>query len=283
MCCDLSFPQSRKHHDLYDFPICFLWVSGISGVLFALNLCFSIRLHQIAAGRHITRRQDIHYVCDRQLQRPFKMPIPDYGAAPLAKTFMLMRGLELFAMVCIVGLTANFVSEIVSTNVDPPREIVGTLVIVSTQPPCPHQQLLTFPDMLGCSLLPHQHSILLRTRQSRTLHHGRPRLRTPAGVRHRLSRPRQTTQLPQLHDRRQRRRSCKRTVRLSLRTELDVKHRYQWQYPRPRQLGRKHANQLFRDQNDLGTVCGTVYSLHMLDAHAPGTLGQGEASKSLSG
>jgi len=59
------------------------------------------------------------------------MPIPDYGAAPLAKTFMLARGLSLTAMICIVGLTANFVSEIVSTNVNPPREIVGTLAIVS--------------------------------------------------------------------------------------------------------------------------------------------------------
>ena len=58
------------------------------------------------------------------------MPVPDYGAAPLAKTFMLVRGLSLFAMVLIVGLTANFISEIVSTNVDPPKEIVGTLTIV---------------------------------------------------------------------------------------------------------------------------------------------------------
>ncbi len=45
---------------------------------------------------------------------------------------MLVRVLALFAMVCIVGLTANFVAEIVSTNVDPPREIVGTLTIVRT-------------------------------------------------------------------------------------------------------------------------------------------------------
>ncbi|EMC99518.1 hypothetical protein BAUCODRAFT_339516 [Baudoinia panamericana UAMH 10762] len=59
------------------------------------------------------------------------MPIPDYGAAPLAKTFLLARGLSLVAMICIVGLTANFVSEIVSSNVDPPREIVGTLTTTS--------------------------------------------------------------------------------------------------------------------------------------------------------
>ncbi|KAI6833998.1 hypothetical protein KC365_g3033 [Hortaea werneckii] len=57
------------------------------------------------------------------------MPVPDYGAEPLAKTFVLVRGLSLLAMVCIVGLTANFISEIVSTNVDPPKEVVGTLTI----------------------------------------------------------------------------------------------------------------------------------------------------------
>ena len=61
------------------------------------------------------------------------MPIPDYGAAPLAKTFMLTRGLALLAMVCIVGLTANFVSEIVSTNIDPLREVIATLTIVSSR------------------------------------------------------------------------------------------------------------------------------------------------------
>lgn len=59
------------------------------------------------------------------------MPIPDYGALPLAKTFLMVRGLSLVSMVGIVGMTANFVSEIVSTGVSPPREIVGTLSVVS--------------------------------------------------------------------------------------------------------------------------------------------------------
>ena len=59
------------------------------------------------------------------------MPIPDYGALPLAKTFLVVRGLSLVAMVSIVGMTANFVSEIVSTNVSPPQEIIGTLSVVS--------------------------------------------------------------------------------------------------------------------------------------------------------
>ncbi|KAF2859009.1 hypothetical protein K470DRAFT_259289 [Piedraia hortae CBS 480.64] len=55
--------------------------------------------------------------------------VPAYGAAPLAKTFVVTRGLSLIAIICIVGLTANFVSQIVGSNVDPPHEIVGTLVI----------------------------------------------------------------------------------------------------------------------------------------------------------
>nr|OQO24454.1 hypothetical protein B0A51_08563 [Rachicladosporium sp. CCFEE 5018] len=59
------------------------------------------------------------------------MPLPTYGAAPLAKTFMLVRILSLIAMVTIIGLTANFVSQIVSTNIEPPKEIVGTLSVTS--------------------------------------------------------------------------------------------------------------------------------------------------------
>lgn len=63
------------------------------------------------------------------------MAVPDYGAAPLAKFFLMVRILSLIAMVCIVGITANFVSEIVSTNVEPPREVVATLAIVSSRHP----------------------------------------------------------------------------------------------------------------------------------------------------
>lgn len=59
------------------------------------------------------------------------MPIPDYGALPLAKTFLMVRALSFVAMIGVVGMTANFVSEIVSTGISPPQEIVGTLSIVS--------------------------------------------------------------------------------------------------------------------------------------------------------
>ena len=59
------------------------------------------------------------------------MPVPNYGALPLAKFWLLCRGLSLIAMIAIVGMTANFVSEIVSTNFAPPKEVIGALSIVS--------------------------------------------------------------------------------------------------------------------------------------------------------
>ena len=78
------------------------------------------------------------------------MPVPSYGAAPLAKTFMLVRGLSLIAMVAIVGMTANFVAEIVSTNVEPPREVVATLTIVRVE-------ALHTPVLVdGANVIPHR-------------------------------------------------------------------------------------------------------------------------------
>ncbi|TKA56566.1 hypothetical protein B0A49_11992 [Cryomyces minteri] len=59
------------------------------------------------------------------------MQIPSYGAAPLSATFLIVRILELISMVAIVGMTANFVAEIVSTGTEPPKEIVGTLSMTS--------------------------------------------------------------------------------------------------------------------------------------------------------
>lgn len=59
------------------------------------------------------------------------MPLPSYGAAPLSKTFALVRVLQVIAMIAIVGMTANFISQIVSSNIEPPKEFVGTLSIVS--------------------------------------------------------------------------------------------------------------------------------------------------------
>jgi len=59
------------------------------------------------------------------------MSLSNTGSAPLAKTFLIARGLSLVAMIAIVGMTAHFVSQLVDSNIDPPREIVGTLSVVS--------------------------------------------------------------------------------------------------------------------------------------------------------
>ncbi|KAM0706583.1 hypothetical protein Q7P35_005910 [Cladosporium inversicolor] len=53
------------------------------------------------------------------------------SSAPLARTFLISRGLSIVAMVSIVGMTAHFVSQLVASNIDPPREIVGTLTVTS--------------------------------------------------------------------------------------------------------------------------------------------------------
>lgn len=57
------------------------------------------------------------------------MPVPAYGAAPLSKTFALVRILELISMIIVVGIAANFVNDIVSSGIEPPKEVVGTLVV----------------------------------------------------------------------------------------------------------------------------------------------------------
>jgi len=58
------------------------------------------------------------------------MAVPNYGAAPLSKTFLILRAFQLVCFIGIVGMTANFVAEIVSSGATAPSEIVGTLIIV---------------------------------------------------------------------------------------------------------------------------------------------------------
>ncbi|GAB7329436.1 hypothetical protein MBLNU13_g01222t2 [Cladosporium sp. NU13] len=57
------------------------------------------------------------------------------STTPLGRTFLISRGLSVVAMVSIVGITAHFVSQLVSSNIDPPREIVGTLTVVNSHNP----------------------------------------------------------------------------------------------------------------------------------------------------
>ncbi|KAM0695026.1 hypothetical protein Q7P36_005382 [Cladosporium allicinum] len=71
-------------------------------------------------------------------------------SAPLAKTFLISRGLSIIAMISIVGMTAHFVSQLVDSNIDPPREIVGTLTV---QPSTPSSPLPLFYSSASTTLL----------------------------------------------------------------------------------------------------------------------------------
>ena len=109
------------------------------------------------------------------------MAVPDYGALPLAKFFLLMRLLSLIAMISIVGMTANFVAEIVSTNYEPPKEVIGALSIVrlpsifTTTLFVLLQTTNTTLDLYRNPLHLDQHPILLRPCQPRPLDHDRHR------------------------------------------------------------------------------------------------------------
>ena len=58
------------------------------------------------------------------------MPVPSYGAAPISKLFLLVRMMQVLSMIIIIGITANFIGNIVSTGVEPPKEFVGTISVV---------------------------------------------------------------------------------------------------------------------------------------------------------
>ena len=53
---------------------------------------------------------------------------PNYGA--LGATFKIVRILQAICLIAIIGMTANFVSEIVSSNNTPPNVVIGTLSVV---------------------------------------------------------------------------------------------------------------------------------------------------------
>ena len=59
------------------------------------------------------------------------MQIPSYGAGPLSATFLMVRVMQVISMITIIGITANFVNDIVMNMQEPPKEIVGTLSVVS--------------------------------------------------------------------------------------------------------------------------------------------------------
>jgi hypothetical protein len=53
---------------------------------------------------------------------------PDHGV--LGATFKVTRGLQAVSMLAVIGITANFISQMVSAGTRPPPVLVGTLSIV---------------------------------------------------------------------------------------------------------------------------------------------------------
>ncbi|KAF2093828.1 hypothetical protein NA57DRAFT_27015, partial [Rhizodiscina lignyota] len=59
------------------------------------------------------------------------MQIPSYGAAPLSATFLMVRVMQVISMIVIIGITGNFINDIVMNMQEPPKEIVGALSVAS--------------------------------------------------------------------------------------------------------------------------------------------------------
>lgn len=56
------------------------------------------------------------------------MPSQKNGA--LGATFTVTRILQVVCLTGIIGMTANFISEMISADKTPPRVLVGTLTVV---------------------------------------------------------------------------------------------------------------------------------------------------------
>ena len=49
----------------------------------------------------------------------------------LGATFKIVRGLQILSLLGCIGMAANFISEMVTNNNSPSRELVATLTVVS--------------------------------------------------------------------------------------------------------------------------------------------------------
>lgn len=63
---------------------------------------------------------------------------PAFGA--LGATFTVVRGMQAISLISIIGMTANFIAEMVSVNQSPPHVLIGTLSVVCTPSLLPFQQ-----------------------------------------------------------------------------------------------------------------------------------------------
>lgn len=57
--------------------------------------------------------------------------MPRYGA--LGATFLIARAIQACSLIAIIGLTANFIAEIVRYDAKPPDIFIGTITVVRSQ------------------------------------------------------------------------------------------------------------------------------------------------------
>jgi hypothetical protein len=60
------------------------------------------------------------------------MPAPQYGA--LGASYTVARGLQGVSLISIIGMTANFIAQMVSSKTNPPNVLIGTIAVVSPPP-----------------------------------------------------------------------------------------------------------------------------------------------------
>jgi hypothetical protein len=131
------------------------------------------------------------------------MPAQNYGA--LGMTFTVVRALQCVSLISIIGMTANFVAEMVAANTVAPSVVVGTLVVVGLNTCAFLQTFKLIFIIVLCSsplLCGNIHSVL---GQHPSFPHKHRHGLSPPHRRHRCSsHHRQTLVIPQLHGHSQR-------------------------------------------------------------------------------
>lgn len=185
------------------------------------------------------------------------------SSAPLAKTFLIARGLSVVAMVAIVGMTAHFVSQLVDSNIDPPREIVGTLSVVSHKCLPPRMNTLAqanqspTTDLSSSPLHPALSPTLLQLRLDHPPHPHGSRLPPSPRFHHHLRPPGPPHQPPQLPFNPQRIGCQLCRVGVGLCHGSRVWERGQCCDGTYR-VGRQWKSRMLPDQSCLGSGCGVV-------------------------
>jgi hypothetical protein len=68
-----------------------------------------------------------------KLNKAWKMPVQRSGA--LENTFAVCRGMQIISLIAVLGMSANFIAEMVNTSQSPPHVLIGTLTVVRTSRP----------------------------------------------------------------------------------------------------------------------------------------------------